>query len=84
MTVCNSGSAHVTSYLKTLIMLSLAVILVVPAASADTIVQGRVVDVSTDSPIIGASLELIHGAEVLAVGDTDLEGRFMLQFPFDR
>ena len=83
MTVCNSGSAHVTSYLKTLIMLSLAVILVMPAASADTIVQGRVVDVSTDSPIIGASLELIHGAEVLAVGDTDLEGRFMLQFPFD-
>ncbi len=74
--------ARVMCCLRHLQALVLATLLGVGVTAAETIVQGRVVDVSTGSPMIGAGLELISGAEVLAVGDTDLEGRFTLQFPF--
>lgn len=64
-------------------LLPALLLLVAAAAMADTIVKGRVLDVSTDSPVIGAELELRHAADLVAVGDTDQSGRFQLSFSFE-
>ncbi|MCB1790366.1 MAG: carboxypeptidase regulatory-like domain-containing protein [Gammaproteobacteria bacterium] len=53
------------------------------SAVAETIVKGRVIDASTDAPVIGAEVELLRAAEVLAVGDSDNSGRFLLSFAFE-
>jgi hypothetical protein len=53
------------------------------AVMAETIVKGQVLDVATDSPVIGAELELRRDADLVAVGDTDHNGRFQLSFSFE-
>lgn len=78
---CNSGWVRVMRCLKYLLP-ALLLLLGATAAMAETIVKGRVLDPSTDSPVIGAELELWHAARLLTAGDTDENGRFALAFPF--